>query len=369
MKNAIAAASILALGASGALAGGIDRSGQSIAVIFEPGTYVELSFGQVMPSVSGVGTVFSGTPGADSGNMTADYTQLGLAYKTELTDGLDMALIFDQPFGADVSYPASAYFATGSVADLDTSAITALLNYRTASNFSVHGGLRVQSFSAEATVFPLLLGYTVSGAMDQGFGYLIGVAFEKPEIALRVALTYNSAIEHSLATTETSDALGGPNASTTVINTPQSVNLEFKTGIAADTLLFGSVRWVEWSAFDITPADYFVLTSGGSLVSYDDDRISYSLGIGRRLNDTWSVAATAGFEKTLGGFSSNLGPTDGNKNIGVGATYTRGNMKITGGVRYVKIGDAQTTLDDVNAASDFTGNSAIGFGIKVAFSL
>ncbi len=44
-------------------------------------------------------------------------------------------------------------------------------------------------------------------------------------------------------------------------------------------------------------------------------------------------------------------------------------MKVTGGVRYVKIGDAQTTLDDVNAASDFTGNNAIGFGIKVAFSL
>ena len=139
-----------------------------------------------------------------------------------------MALIFDQPFGADVSYPASAYFATGSVAELNTSAITAVLKYRTASNFSVHGDLRVQSFAAEATI-PFVSNYTVSGTKDLGFGYLVGVAFEKPEIALRVALTYNSAIEHKLATTETSGALGGPNASTTVINTPQSVNLEFKT--------------------------------------------------------------------------------------------------------------------------------------------
>ena len=107
MKIVFAAASVLALGASGVLAGGIDRSGQSIAAIFEPGTYVELTFGQVMPSVSGIGTVFSGTPGADSGNMAADYTQIGGAYKTDLTSNLGVALIIDQPFGANVAYPAA----------------------------------------------------------------------------------------------------------------------------------------------------------------------------------------------------------------------------------------------------------------------
>jgi long-chain fatty acid transport protein len=43
-------------------------------------------------------------------------------------------------------------------------------------------------------------------------------------------------------------------------------------------------------------------------------------------------------------------------------------MKISGGISYVRIGDAQTTLDGTNAASNFTGNHALGAGIKVSYS-
>ena len=42
----------LGLTAGAALAGGIDRSGQGIGYIFESGRYVELSYGQVTPSVT-----------------------------------------------------------------------------------------------------------------------------------------------------------------------------------------------------------------------------------------------------------------------------------------------------------------------------
>jgi len=86
---------------------------------------------------------------------------------------------------------------------------------------------------------------------------------------------------------------------------------------------------------------------------------------GRRVNNTWSAAVTLGFEVPVGGFAFNLGPTDGYKSIGVGATYTRDNMKITGGVRYVDISDAQTTIGFGLAASDFTDNDAVGLGVKV----
>jgi len=368
MKHIFLTASVLAIGAGGAIAGGIDRSGQSIAAIFEQGEYLELSFGYVSPTVSGVGTAFS-TPGADSGDMAASYLQLGGAYKRELTGNLDLAIIFDQPFGANVDYPASSYFASGATAELKTSAITTVLNYSMASNFSVHAGVRVQSLTADASV-PFVASYVASAPSSQGFGYVVGAAFEKPEIALRVALTYNSAIDHSLATTETSvSPLGGPNSSTTEVTTPQSVNLEFQSGVAADTLVFGSIRWVNWTAFDISPAKYATLTGGNSLVSFDNNTTTYSIGVGRRLNDMWSIAGTLGYEAQAGGFSSNLGPTDGNFSVGLGATYTNGNTKITGGIKYVKIGDAQTTLDDINAASNFTDNNAIGIGFKVGFTL
>jgi len=38
--------------------------------------------------------------------------------------------------------------------------------------------------------------------------------------------------------------------------TPQSVNLDFQSGIMADTIAFGNVRWVQWSKFAIRPAQF-----------------------------------------------------------------------------------------------------------------
>lgn len=39
-------------------------------------------------------------------------------------------------------------------------------------------------------------------------------------------------------------------------------------------------------------------------------------------------------------------------------------MKISGGVRYVKIGDATA----LGGASEFAGNSAVGVGVKVGWT-
>lgn len=358
MKHYLCSAGIFALCAGGATAGGIDRSGQSIASIFEKGSYVELSFGSISPNVSGIST--PGFGNRPSGDMTSTYSQVGAAVKMNINPNVDVALIFDQPFGADVAYPAgTGYYAQGTTATLKTNALTLVGKYSLPSNISVLAGVRYQTFSAEASI-PFIGGYTAIGDKDGGVGYLVGVAYEKPEIALRVALTYNSKIKHSLATTEFGDL-----TSQTDIETPQSVNLEFQSGIAKDTLVFGSIRWVDWSAFVIDPAFYPPPTA---LVSYDGDYTTYTLGIGHKFTDNWSAAVTLGYEKPLGGFSSNLGPTDGQRSIGVGATYTKDNMKITGGVRYVDIGDTQTTLGGGAPSANFNDNHALAFGLKVSYS-
>jgi long-chain fatty acid transport protein len=382
MKKVLTAAAALAVGATGAYAGGIERTNQSVGVLFEEGNYAEFSFSAVTPKVSGVsdiGTAFFAGSAVDqsSGNMAENYTKVGAAVKMQINDQFSAALIFDQPYGANVDYgdADATYFANGASATLESSAVTALLKYTLPSNASVFGGLRYQTLSAVASV-PFVASYSVDGEKDAGVGYVIGAAYEKPEIALRVALTYNSSIKHELATTENS-GLGVGNTSTTEINTPQSVNLEVQSGIAANTLLFGSVRWVEWSAFDITPDDYLAATdfgddglfngTGSSLVSYADDRFAYTLGLGRKFSDTWSGAVTVSYEKTLGGPSSNLGPTDGQLSLGLGGAYTRDNMKISGGVSYTWIGDTFTG-PEATPFANFDDNTAFGAGIKVGFT-
>lgn len=359
MKKIVTLLGATALTATAAHAGGIERSSQSAMLLFEKGNYAEFTFGNISPSVSGHVNV---APALKSGNMVKDYVQLGGGLKYRINGNLDAAIIIDQPYGADVAYPAgTGYPIAGSTAELNTFSVTGLLKYRTDSNISVYGGLRYQTFEAMASL-PAVAGYTVSGKKDGGTGYVVGVAYEKPEIALRIALTYNSKIKHSINTVE---SFAPATPSTTVVNTPQSVNLEFQSGVAANTLVFGSIRWVEWSKFHISPVLY--TAARGPLVSYAKNTVTYNIGIGRKLTENWSVSASLGYEKPSGGASSNLGPTDGKKSLTLGAVYTRDNMKITGGISYVKIGDTFTNLGGP-AQGIFKNNKAIGVGMKVGFT-
>lgn len=364
MKQFLAAGSIVLIAAGTAGAGGIERTTQSIGIIFEGGNYAELSFGSVSPSVTGIGagTVPSPaqpTPGVSSGDMAVDYTQLSMGIKAALAPNIDLALIIDNPFGADVDYPMTGYYASGSVAELNTTALTGIVRYKLPSNISLIGGLRYQTLAANASIPFIPGGYSVTGKSDSGVGYLVGIAYEKPEIALRVALTYSSKVKHRLATSEVGFA-----DTVTQVETPQSVNLEFQSGVAKDTLIFGSVRWVDWSAFEIDPANY---PSANPLVYYDGDTTTYTLGVGRRFSENWSGAISVGYEAALGGFSTNLGPTDGKTSITIGATYTQDKVKISGGVSYVDIGDTQTTLG-AGPAGQFARNHAVGFGVKMGYT-
>ncbi len=348
MDRVILAAGALALGTTAAFAGGIERSSQSVAILFEQGTYAELSFSLVNPNVSGT----LGGGAVSSGDMSPHYATFSLGYKQELNDKVDVALIVDQPVGAKVAYPTgTGYVFAGSTADLESLAVTGLLRYKLPSNISVYGGVRLQSLSGDVAI--PVQGYTMSVDPKYAAGYVVGVAWEKPEIAARVALTYNSEIEHTFDVTE-NGAPSDPFSSTV----PQSINLEFQTGIAKDTLLFGSVRWAEWTSFAINPL------GNPGLVTYDDDIITYNLGIGRKFNDTWSGAVTVGHEKANGNAVGNLGPTDGFTSVGLAATYTKDKVKITGGVRYIAIGDATTR----GIAGDFADNSGFGAGVRIGMT-
>ena len=360
MERVLGGVAIAALTAAPALAGGIERSSQSVGIIFEEGRYAEFSFGAVSPSISGVQSGGS----IASGDVIKDYQTFSFGYTQDLTDNIDFAVIIDQPIGADVKYPNTpGYVFAGATADVDSTAVTGVLRYKFQNNLSVYGGIRIQSSEGKVGI-PIFSGYTMTADKETDAGYLLGIAWEKPEIAARVALTYNSEIEHTF---DSVTEFGAPSAPFEV-TVPQSVNLEFQTGIAADTLLFGSIRWAEWTEFAITPAVFSTaVLPGTSIVDYDNDVFTYNLGVGRKFNDTWSGAVFVGYEKSNGGFSANLGPTDGFKSIGLAATYTRDKMKITGAIRYVDIGDATTNLR-AGGTGDFSGNDAIALGVRVGYS-
>ena len=360
MKKAVTAGAALLMTTGIASAGGLDRSGQGIAPLFEDGNYVELSFGSVSPEVSGVGNF---PAEIESGNVGVDYTQLSLAFKTDLNDQLSLAVILDQPYGANVEYDdtETGYPLADSVAEFRSRGITALGRYKFDDNISVHGGLRAVSIDADAIV--TAVGYDADFDRDTQVAYVLGAAYEVPEIALRVALTYTTETEFSHDTTPANAAPGK-----TEYTMPQRVDLDFQTGVAEDTLLFGSIRWVEWSKTEINAHAY----PANPLVSYDNDTTTYNIGVGRRFSDAFSGSVSIGYEKANGGVASNLAPTDGSTSFGVGGQYTLANgVEISGGVRYIMIGDAETALgvpDGADPNVSWEDNSAIGVGLKVAYN-
>ncbi|WP_375546085.1 outer membrane protein transport protein [Sedimentimonas flavescens] len=380
MGRVLLSASAVALCASAVNAGGIERSAQSVALLFEEGNYIEFNMGRVKPEVSGT-QMFpypsAAFVGADSGDMTENYNTYSLGLKLKVNEKLDFALIVDEPIGADVSYPMTGYLYGGSTADVNALATTALLRYRLPNNFSVIGGVRAIKTSGRVHLFT---GYDMQTSSETDFGYVVGVAWEKPEIAARIALTYNSAVSHKFDATEVAGGFTFDTEFETDI--PQSILLEGQTGIAKDTLVFGSVRWVDWSAFDISPYMYTNAPSNhfkDALVSYEDDTITYTLGVGRRFNQNWSGAVFVSHEAGTGGYAGNLGPTDGATALGLAATYTRDNLKITGGVRYVMIGDTKTEVpsaflggqcpnQDCGTFAEFEDNTAVAFGLRVGYS-
>lgn len=376
IKTMMGATTALALGTLTAQAGGIDRSGQGISALFEKGRYMEFSFGSVRPEVSGNDVALFG--GGATGDVAGDYTQLGFAYKYDINEDLSFALIVDEPFGADILYGATSAALGGTLAFAESVAVTGLLRYKFTDRFSVHGGIRADQASAlinlRGAAYGALNGYGVTLSNDWALGYVAGVAYEIPDIALRVALTYNSEIDHDFPTVEAGlpGALAPLNgvASVTSVTTPQSVNLDFQTGIAEDTLLFGSVRWADWSNFKLRPRGFVQVPLQADGLIALEDVVTYSLGVGRRFNETWSGSVSVSYEATGStNLVSPLAPTDGRIGLTVGGVYTHENMKVTFGVNYTQLGDAQpeTGTPDVARAS-MTGSSALGVGIKVGYS-
>lgn len=354
--------------AGAASAQGIDRSGQGIGLMFEEGTYFELSLDGVMPVVSG-NDVGGGPP---TGDVTLDFLLPGGGVKADVTDSLSLGLLFDTPFGVDVLYAPTSTMLGDSAADINSAALAGVVRYEFNDQFSIHGGVRGQmlggSVNLNGLAWGALNGYGVTLADSIAFGFLVGGAFELPEAGLRVAVTYNSAITHTLATEETLGAVVLATSPTTA-TTPQSLNVDAQVDIMADTYLFGGFRWVDGSAFDVS-SPFFIGVTGGARIIDPDDTTAFNLGVGHAFDEAWSGAFS--LQYTPGGdpLVSAFLPVNGSLGATASITYAQDQFKITGSAGYTRFGDASAETGTPDAArADFTGGGAFRAGIKLGFTL
>jgi long-chain fatty acid transport protein len=290
----------------------------------------------------------------------------------------------------------------GTKVEVDTQSLSFIAGYQPTENWNIYGGAVYQTIKGDLSLrgqaYSLYNGYDASIPEDGALGWLAGLAYQIPEIALKASVTYRSEIDHdvnineSIPTLPALSLLGpdGAAAATAIaaangetrITTPQSVNLDLQSGIMANTVAFLNLRWVDWSDFSIRPYKFGLVSEavgplvkrpgGFNLVQYEDDQISATAGVGRKFNDKWAGSAAVGWDSGAGNPISTLGPTEGYWNVGLGLQFSPApNYFIAGGVKYFMLGDAKAQTG-AQAGGDeyiaeFEDNHAWAYGLKIGY--
>jgi len=352
-----------------ASAGSIDRHFLDIPFIFESGNAIKFGFFHAVPSLSGRFPAAAG--GGTTGDGGDSFENYNASLKVRVNDQISLALLFDQPHGADIEFEGGFY--AGLSAEWDTDAITALARYRFANNVSVYAGPRL--LRTDASIFVpqstlavagLPASFSANSGTTTDLGFVGGVAYERPEIALRVALTYQSAVDQQVGVAEAFVSpvplpLPAPGRTQTKVELPQVVQLDFQTGIAPKTLLFGMVRWADWSEFGVRTEQFSAVT-GLPVADVLDDIWTLRLGIGRQLTDALSGFLRVTWEPQTNSLLSRVAPTDGRFAVGAGGSYTLGPAKLTTGVEYIDLGGGSDGFASFRNNDVFIVGSSIQFG-------
>lgn len=244
-------------------------------------------------------------------------------------------------------------------------------------NFQIYGGPVAQRVKGEVHLrgpaYQVMTGYDAKIATDTQLGWAAGLAFYKPEIALKAALTYRSEIEHDSEIAETIPVTGYVGKKDFKVTLPDSWNLDFQTGVNPTTLLTAKVRYVPWSDFDIRPTQYTETTKlrypqGLPIISYDKDQWSAEIGLGKRVSDRLAVSGAVGWDSGAGNPASSLGPIKGYYSLGLGARYNvTPEWSLSLGGKYFKFGDAQAQLPTKDTVGNFDSNDGYAVGVKLAY--
>lgn len=390
-------------------AAALDQSGQSILAFLEDNNYFEASITAVDPHISGQvrnrADLVGDSQDLSTGNMGNNFQYYNAALKLQLNAQFAFGLIYDQPYGADIRYPMKSNntFSDNEISqqatsvNVDTQNVNLILGYSPVKNFQVYAGPVYQTVKGNVALrgnsYSIFSGYDANFKEDHAFGWLAGLSYQIPEIALKAAITYRSKIDHDINTRESiyGQALELTQANKTKISTPQSVNIDFQTGVYKDTLAYANLRWVNWKDFVIRPTQFGAMTEmatgemtqglydgGFNLDGYQKDQYGITLGLGHQFNQQWSASGEVSWDSGTGNPASTLNPTKGSVGVGLGVQFNPAqNYFIAAGVKYLWLGDATAEdgtyylpipgIKPIAEQADFKDNYAMAYGLKIGY--
>ena len=370
---------------TGLLADGYERSNLDTSFLYESGSYAEFGMGRVTPSVPA--KTLAGVRFQD--NVAPSFVVRSAAVKASIADNFDFGFWYTTSGNGVLIDWGSNFPAEGSTitADLNFPTLVGIAKYRVSENFSLLGGLKQVSIDGGSSVtLPISAAniaradYSLSTA--SATTSVFGIAYEQPEIALRVELTAEGDTDLSVPATfnQTASSEEGVTANnqtgTIEAGVGDAVTLKFETGIAANTLLFGSVRHSKWkNDQSFVPFVAFVPGGGGATVTTSGqvsdfgDSSSYTLGLGRRVNENISVSGS--IYRSAGGNcdeDSALAPTCGNTAVSIGSklnVFDNANLSL--GLTWSQRGDA-TIVSGGNELAQTGSSTVTSIGAKLSFN-
>lgn len=431
-KLLILSASVASMSASMAAAGGWQASSLDTAFMYNTGTFAEISFGKVTPSIKAKTAMdFNGNLSDSGRSVIGDENRTSMSFKTDvgnLSFGVSTYKYGSiQMQGGASDAPTGTWIPDANVT-IDTIAV--LGKWKATDSIDALFGMTNNTLQ-DSTVNTIMGQYDISSA--SAARPVLGIAYSIPDIALRVEAQYMPKSKMTVTTSFTEASYGFPAtgsipaisygdsvaaakansavaplivqyagalaaaaggdassldailgndvdvyklqvvsaAASSVSDVdatlvlPETLRLNFQTGIAADTLLFGSIEHVKWSGAQISVPTGSLATS---IETEFSDTTSYSLGVGRKLNEQWSISAT--YSKEPGNDSTSgsiFTVSNGTEGVTLGARYTQGNMVVSGGVNYTRVGAVDIVTGGKTLAT-YGGNTAMGVGVKVGFT-
>lgn len=85
--------------------------------------------------------------------------------------------------------------------------------------------------------------------------------------------------------------------------------------------------------------------------------------MGRQLTDQLAASLSVSYEPSVGGEMTSLGPYDGRTFATASLSYEFGQMTVTGGVTYGKLGDTHNVLQ-----TDYDDGYFWGAGLRVGYT-
>ena len=409
MKKTLISKGILALAAScaltsTALAGGLERGGYNIDLLFDEGRFAAesaVTFVAPQRELNNVtdkaeGGSLTGLPTTAEGSESYWVPRIGA--KAAIGDAADCMFDYSEPWGAHKN-PGRNW--AGANEDIETKVESR--NYAVTCSYRFDAGpgqLRliggtfyqeVYGFQERLVqAFPAGVPLTGVGRLDlegDGWGWRAGVAYEIPEYAFRASLVYNSEVKlnditGTLDLTQVNSAIPGAFGVNGSQNMPDVVELKVQSGIAPGWLAFGSVKWTDWSQFQRIPFYCNVAVSGvcntsTAVTSLDlgyRDGWTVSGGVGHKFNEQWSGAVSVTWDR---GTSQDFGTQTDTWTLGVGAAYApTKNVEfrvagalalLTGGSSNTVVIDGQTYGQRANYTFDDDLAAGISTSLKVRF--